>query len=99
MSSTSKKDTDASSQGPSDFSKTPKSQIQESTCIDNKIAESEMARSVQFEIFDQKSHFEFGDHKLQTLLQPDQLSQFEMPNEMSFTDTQHCPSMFTINQV
>lgn len=83
-SASSKKDTEASTQGPkSEFSKITHFENQEGSDIEQKLSEADLS-NVNFEIFDQKSHFEFGDHKLSHLLQPDMLSQMDIANEMSY---------------
>ena len=54
----------------------------------------------QFEIFDQKSHFELGDHRLNSLLQPDMLTQVDAQNDMSYPGMKSsCSALFDINQV
>jgi hypothetical protein len=94
----SKKDTEASSSGPkSEYSKTTPFGAHDGSDSDQKITELDL--SAKFEIFDQKSHFELGDHRLQSLLQPDLLSQIEIPNEMSYPGQKHSSNLFSINQV
>jgi hypothetical protein len=95
----SKKDTEASSQSPqSEYSKTTPFENQDGSDIDQKLNEVDLS-TPKFEIFDQKSHFELGDHRLHSLLHPDQLSQIELQNEMSYPGQNHSSGLFDINQV
>lgn len=95
----SKKDTEASSHcQKSEYSKTTPFDTHDGSDIDQKITGVDLSAS-KFEIFDQKSHFESGDHRLQQLLQPDLLSQIEIPNEMSYAGQKLNSDLFDINQV
>jgi len=54
----------------------------------------------EIQIFDQKSHYEFGDHKLSQLLAPEALSCVDLQNEMSYQGFKGSDSMFfDLNQV
>lgn len=50
-------------------------------------------------IFDQKAHYELGDHRIDSLLKPECLSSYNIPNDMSYSPTNNEEScIFNFNQ-
>lgn len=48
-------------------------------------------------MFDQKAHYELGDHRVDSLLKPECLSSYNLPNEMSYAPSDENSCIFNFN--
>lgn len=99
MSSNSKKDTEASSQGhKSEYSKIT---LFECSDTDQKNFKLDITSAApKFEIFDQQKHLKMEKPSFQSLLNADLMSNADLPNEMSYQEMMpSCLNLLDINQV